>query len=373
MNGPGFAFDTHDHVRMARALTLAARVDNGCDPNPRVGCVIDADGEIVGEGWHTRAGEPHAEIHALAAAGERSRGGTAYVTLEPCCHQGRTGPCSEALAAAGIRRVVVAAGDPNPSVDGGGVSALRQAGIEVETGLMAEASASLNRGFFSRMRQGRPFVVTKIAASLDGRVALADGTSQWITSEASRADVQRMRARSSAILTGIGTVLADNPRMTVRLEESSRWQQPLRVVVDSRLRTPPAANVVNGPGTVLVVGASGADPQRADALRAAGAQVVQVKAANGRIDLGAVLELLAEREVNEVMVEAGPALNGALLQAGLLDEIVIYQAPHLLGGDAMPMFELPPLAAMTGRPVMQPVASRRIGNDWRLRLVPGSV
>lgn len=355
---------------MARALYLAARTLNSCDPNPRVGCVIEADGEVVGEAWHQRAGQAHAEILALQQAGTRARSATVYVTLEPCCHTGRTGPCTDALIAAGVGRVVVAMHDPNPDVTGGGVNALRAAGIEVSSGLLAGQAAGLNRGFISRMQRGRPFVCSKIAASLDGRTALANGHSQWISSAASRADVQQLRARASAILTGAGTVAADNPRMTVRIESDDRWQPPLRVIVDSTLRTSPDATIVNDEAPTLILTSIDVSQNRASALREAGAQIDTVAMSGKRLDLQAVLEKLAEYEINEVLVEAGPMLNGALLQAGLLDELVLYQAPHLLGPDARPMFDFPALTTMSDRPSFKLLSTRRIGDDWRMRLTP---
>ena len=270
MNATPIEWTLRDQARMARALYLAGQPLNACDPNPRVGCVIDAHGQIAGEGWHRRAGEAHAEINALREAGERARGATAYVTLEPCCHEGRTGPCTRALIDAGIARVVCAMTDPNPQVDGGGIEQLRDAGIDVASGLMPEQAAQLNRGFVQRVRHGRPFVTSKIAASLDGRTALADGVSKWITGEAARADVQRLRARSSAILSGIGTVLADDPRLTVRLERDGSWTSPARVVLDSDLRTPQDARLFAAPGKVLLFCASRAAPAREQAQRPLG-------------------------------------------------------------------------------------------------------
>ncbi|MDH3588192.1 MAG: bifunctional diaminohydroxyphosphoribosylaminopyrimidine deaminase/5-amino-6-(5-phosphoribosylamino)uracil reductase RibD [Gammaproteobacteria bacterium] len=359
---------------MARALYLAARSRNSCDPNPRVGCVIesrDADGvRIVGEALHQRAGAEHAEILALRAAGELARGATAYVTLEPCCHTGRTGPCTEALIAAGVSRVVVGMTDPNPRVGGGGLDALRAAGIEVAAGLLADEAEQLNRGFVKRMRHGRPFVCSKIAASLDGRVALPHGKQVWITSQESRDDVQQMRARVAAILTGVGTVIADDPRMTVRLEQDDSWQPPMRVIVDSGLRTPVDARILGDEATTVIITGEDAPVERRQALTDAGARIVPVTRADNGVSLAELMAQLAALEINEVMVEAGPKLNGALLCAGLLDELVIYQAPRLLGPDAMPMFDLPTL---TGNPGFKLVATRRIGPDWRMRFVPGSV
>jgi len=362
------SFTVDDRRHMARALQLAARGLTTTHPNPRVGCVIVAGATVVGEGWHVQAGGPHAETEALARAGNSARGATAYVTLEPCCHTGRTPPCTAALIAAGIGRVVYGAGDPNPRVDGGGQRALSAAGIEVQGGLLAAGSERLNAGYILRMRRGWPLVRTKIAASLDGRTALADGQSQWLTGEAARHDVQRWRARSAAIMTGIGTVLADDPALNVRKAGQPLPRQPLRVILDSRYRTPPAAQILAGPGEVLVIGA-GADVRRS-ALEAAGARVEVVPLDTGRVDVAAALRRLGELEINEVWVEAGPTLNGALLAAGLIDELVVYMAPSVLGADARGMFDLPPLASLDERPGFQLQNVRQIGDDLRLVYTP---
>jgi diaminohydroxyphosphoribosylaminopyrimidine deaminase / 5-amino-6-(5-phosphoribosylamino)uracil reductase len=348
---------------MARALELARRGMTTTDPNPRVGCVIVRDGRVVGEGHHERAGEPHAEVHALAAAGTNAHGATAYVTLEPCCHHGRTPPCSQALIKAGIRRVVAAMRDPNPAVAGKGLEELERHGITTYVGLMEGEAAALNPGFISRMRRGRPHVRIKLAASLDGRTALAGGESKWITGEAARLDVQRWRARSSAILTGVGTVLADNPRMNVR--EPAAARQPLRVVLDSQWRTPPGCQMLHTPGATLIVGTQNAADRMA-ALRKAGAELVVLPQAP-KVDLPGLMQMLAAREVNEVMVESGATLVGALLRAGLVDELIVYYAPHLLGSDARGMFSLPPLVQMSDRIKLNVVDVRAVGEDWRLR------
>lgn len=352
---------------MARALELAARGLYTTDPNPRVGCVLVRDGEIVGEGWHERAGEPHAEVHALRAAGALARGATAYVSLEPCCHHGRTPPCADALIEAGVARVVAAMQDPNPSVAGAGLRRLAEAGIETGSGLLSAQAAALNPGFVKRMVCSRPFVRAKLAASLDGRTAMATGESRWITGEPARGDVHRLRARSSAILTGIGTVLSDDPALTARVPGVSR--QPLRVVLDSALRMPTGARVLSEPGAVLVLTCS-EDGAAADALRRAGAEVVQLPGSAGRVDLQAAGEELARRDLNEVMVEAGPTLNGALLQAGLVDELVIYLAPVLMGADARGLFELPGLERMAERPAVTITDVRAVGADWRITAHP---
>ena len=348
---------------MARALQLAQRGLYTTDPNPRVGCVIVKENRIVGEGWHERAGEAHAEIHALHAAGEQARGATAYVTLEPCCHQGRTPPCTVALIQAGITRVVCAMTDPNPRVAGQGMAALTAAGLHVESGLMQAQAEALNPGFISRMRRHRPYVRLKLAASLDGRTALADGVSQWITGEAARTDVQSLRARSSAILTGIGTVRADDPSLTVRAIDIGR--QPLRVVVDSDLRMSATAEMLHLPGATLVVAAR-ENAAAAHRLVEAGAEVLLLPGVTGRVDLTALMQHLATREVNELMVEAGAGLCGALLAAQLVDEIVIYYAPHLLGSGAQGMFVLPEMQTMQQRLALKIQDVRAVGEDWRV-------
>jgi diaminohydroxyphosphoribosylaminopyrimidine deaminase/5-amino-6-(5-phosphoribosylamino)uracil reductase len=353
------AWNDADRVHMARAIELAARGLYTTDPNPRVGCVLVRDGRVVGEGWHERPGGPHAEAAALAAAGGDARGATAYVSLEPCNHHGRTPPCSEALVAAGVARVVFAIADPNPLAVGGGAR-LAAAGIRVEAGLLEAEAAALNPGFMRRMRGGLPWVRVKIAASLDGRTALANGESRWITSKAARTDAQYGRARSSVVLTGIGTILADDPAMNVRVAESHR--QPLRVILDSNLRTPPGSRVVDREGQVLVIGAR-EEAQRRAALEKLGVHVQLLAADSGRPDLRQVLQLLAARGANEVWVEAGATLAGAFVAAGLFDELVIYFAPTLLGPDARALLQLPPLAALASRPALCFTGCRRVGDD----------
>ncbi|MDZ7594074.1 MAG: bifunctional diaminohydroxyphosphoribosylaminopyrimidine deaminase/5-amino-6-(5-phosphoribosylamino)uracil reductase RibD [Thiobacillus sp.] len=356
-------FSAADHAHMARALQLAARGLYTTSPNPRVGCVVVRDGHVVGEGWHERAGSPHAEIHALQAAGDAARGATVYVTLEPCSHHGRTPPCAEALIRAGVCRVVAAMTDPNPLVAGGGISMLTLAGIEAEVGLMESEARVLNPGFISRMTRGRPWVRLKTASTLDGKTALANGASQWITGEAARADVQKLRARACAILTGSGTVLADNPRMNVRDFDIGR--QPLRVIVDSALRTPADAATL----PALVACHHAALAARAE-LEQAGAEVVELPGTDGRVDLAALLTLLAQRGVNELHVEAGAALNGALLAAGLVDEWVAYMAPMAVGDDARGLFAQPPLASLADAARFKLADVRQIGGDLRLTLLP---
>ncbi len=454
------AFTATDHRHMAHALALAERGLFTTQPNPRVGCVIAHGDDMVGEGWHRRAGGPHAEVFALREAGEHARGATAYVTLEPCGLHGRTPPCADALIAAGAARVVIAAEDTSQA-EGAGLARLRAAGITVETGLLREPARELNAGFFRRVENGRPFVRVKLAMSLDGRTALANGASQWITGQAARADVQRWRARSSAILTGSGTVLADNPRLTVRLPriavasdsaggagrsegpaasisskppltqpfhpsalggEGSQamrthsvaaakegqhaerpdsssiitavgtgqdavrlgslslgsaggegWREgeafaPLRVVLDRQLRTPAGSHVLDGSAPTLMLHGAGAD---ADDDRFARVECIAVPVRDGRLDLTAVLALLAARQVNEVHVEAGPVLGGALLAAGLVDELLLYVAPVLLGDQARPLLQLPNLGDMVDRWQLRTIEQRMVGADWRLRLVPG--
>ena len=316
---------------MQRAIELARRGWYTAKPNPRVGCVILAGTRIIGDGWHARAGEPHAERNALADAEARGfdvKGATAYVTLEPCAHTGRTPPCTQALIEAGIERVVVGAQDPNPSVDGQGIDALRAAGIDVVTGVLAERCAALNAGFNQRMTSHRPRVRVKLAMSLDGRTAAADGTSQWITGETAREDVHRLRAESGAVMIGRGTCVADDPSLTVRLP--GEWDQPLRVVLDSQLAMATDAKMFCQSGETLVFTASD-DEDKTGALEEAGARVARVGGDSTGLDLARVLGVLAEREINDVLVEAGPTLAGALTQAGLVDEYIIYMAPQLIG------------------------------------------
>lgn len=350
---------------MARALRLAERGLCTTMPNPRVGCVIVKEGAVVGEGWHERAGEPHAEVHALRAAGDRARGATAYVTLEPCSHHGRTPPCANALIDAGVARVVAAVRDPNPQVAGRGLDLLTLAGIAVQVGLLEAEARELNVGFIARMTRGRPWLRLKTASSLDGKTALLNGESKWITGPAARADVQHWRARSCALLTGVGTVLADDPRMNVRDLDLGR--QPLKVIVDSRLATPPAAQILAGGG---LIACAAADAGRRAALAAAGAEILELPGADGRVDLAALMAELARRGINEVHGEAGATLNGALLDAGLVDEWLAYLAPLVLGHGARGLFDLPALTDMAGRRGFTLLDATRVGADLRLRLRP---
>ncbi|MGH8156771.1 MAG: bifunctional diaminohydroxyphosphoribosylaminopyrimidine deaminase/5-amino-6-(5-phosphoribosylamino)uracil reductase RibD [Rhodanobacter sp.] len=352
---------------MAQALRLAGRGLYTTQPNPRVGCVIAHGSETVGTGFHQRAGEPHAEVFALREAGDRARGATAYVTLEPCAHHGRTPPCADALVAVGVKRVVIAAEDPFPQVDGRGMARLRAAGITVESGLMRDAARELNIGFLSRIERNRPWLRVKLAMSLDGRTALANGESKWITGEAARADVQRWRARSSAILSGSGTVLADNPRLTVRLPEDEEFTPPWRVVLDRRLRTPADSHVLDGTAPTLVLhdaAAFCADD------RFGRVEKMAVPVQGDALDLRTVLTLLAGRDCNEVHAEAGPTLCGALFAGGLVDELLLYVAPLLLGDSARPLLQLPALSDMARRWRLQVVEQRQVGGDWCLRLRP---
>lgn len=359
---------------MARAMTLARRGLYTTDPNPRVGCVLVNDGRLVGEGWHRRAGEPHAEVHALRAAGQAARGATAYVTLEPCSHQGRTGPCAQALIDAGVTRVVAAMQDPNPQVAGRGLALLREAGIGVDVGLLEDEARALNPGFIARMSGGRPFVRLKMAMSLDGRTAMASGESQWITGPPARTEVQRLRARSSAVMTGVESIIFDNSRLTVRAEplqlddaETIVLRQPLRVVVDSRLRLPLAAACLREPGRTLIATCTD-DASRREALEAAGAEVLLLAADHaGRVDLAALLQHLADREqCNEVLLETGATLAGAMLGGDLIDEMYLFVAPTLLGGEARPLFALPGLERMAQQRALQIDDIRAVGRDWRV-------
>ncbi len=360
-------FTATDHQMMARALRLAERGAWTTRPNPMVGCVIAHGDAVVGEGFHQRAGGPHAEVFALRAAGARARGATAYVTLEPCAHYGRTPPCALALIEAGVARVVAAMGDPFPDVDGGGFALLRQAGIEVAVGLMAGQARALNRGFLSRIEHGRPLVRVKLAASLDGRTAMAGGESKWITGEAARADVQRWRARAGAILTGAATVLADDPALTAR-PEAGEFLPPLRVVLDARLRTLACARVRDGGAPTLYLH----DP----ALPAPALQGAEFAAApllaDGRFDLAAVMALLAARGINEAHVEAGPTLCGALLRAGLVDELLLYLAPLLMGEGARPLLAGLGIDTMAQARPLQVGDLRMVGKDLRLLLHPAT-
>jgi diaminohydroxyphosphoribosylaminopyrimidine deaminase/5-amino-6-(5-phosphoribosylamino)uracil reductase len=351
---------------MATALRLARNGLFTTDPNPRVGCVIADSERIFGVGWHEKAGSAHAEIEAIKQAGSTARGKTAYVTLEPCSHHGRTPPCTEALLEAGIRRVVIAGEDPNPQVEGSGLQRLRSAGVIVEQGLMSPQAESLNPGFMMRMRQGRPWVRVKSAISLDGRTALANGESQWISSEASRKDVQCWRARSSAILTGIGTVLADDPAMDARVDQAVL--QPVRVIADSHWRTPPGHRILNNPGTALIAGIE--DAAIPAELTSSGVKCLPLPAQSGRVNLVALMKALARLEINEVQVEAGARLCGALLEAKLVDEILLYQAPILMGSGGAGPFAFGPLESMAERTHLKVLETSQLGDDLRIRLQP---
>jgi diaminohydroxyphosphoribosylaminopyrimidine deaminase / 5-amino-6-(5-phosphoribosylamino)uracil reductase len=371
-------FYDFDRFAMQRALALAARGLTTTQPNPRVGCVIAQHGRIIGEGWHEHAGEAHAEVLALRAAGGQAAGATAYVTLEPCSHHGRTPPCTDALIQARVARVVYAVADPNPLVNGQGDAALRAAGITVDPGLMEQEAAELNVGFIQRMRTGRPWVRVKLAMSLDGRTALESGLSRWITGTAAREDVHRWRARSSAIMTGVSTVLADDPRLNVRLPECgiSDDRQPLRVVLDGALRTPPQARLFTTAGEVLILTAVPAtDPRwepRCAALAALGARIETLPAAADGLALPGVLERLGELEVNELQVEAGATLAGELLRQRLADELLLYVAPKLLGPHGRPLVNLPRLQTLEEAPGFELVEAQRVGSDVRLRLRAGA-
>jgi diaminohydroxyphosphoribosylaminopyrimidine deaminase/5-amino-6-(5-phosphoribosylamino)uracil reductase len=360
-------FSATDHALMARALRLAERGAFTTRPNPMVGCVLAHGDEVVGEGWHQRQGGPHAEVFALQAAGERARGASAYVTLEPCAHTGSTGPCAQALIDAGVVRVVCAMRDPFPKVDGAGIDMLRDAGIAAEVGLMDAQARELNRGFLSRIVRGRPWLRVKLATSLDGRSALASGDSKWISGDASRQDVQRWRARSGALLTGAGTVLVDDPHLTVRLQDGEAFVPPLRVVLDPGLATVARGHVRQGDAPTLYLHAPDAKPPRLlDAEHAA------VPVERGLFDLNAVLRLLADRGINEVQLEAGATLAGSFLASGLVDELLLYIAPVLLGERARPLFDGLHIDEMTERLRLKVVDTRRIGDDLRLLLRPAA-
>lgn len=355
---------------MQRALTLAARGMETTTPNPRVGCVLVRDGQMVGEGWHERAGEPHAEVYALRAAGFAAQGSTAYVTLEPCSHTGRTGPCCEALAAAGVARVVVAMQDPNPLVAGRGIAYLLAAGLTVSVGEQEAAARTLNAGFISRMTRGRPWVRMKVGMSLDGRTALANGRSQWITGPEARADVHRQRARACAVLTGLGTLHADDPELTVRAVATTR--QPLRVLVDARLGAAAGSRLFSGGNTVVLTAAPRLSLRFVETLEAQGIRVLGVPVQPGEphhLDLRAALEALAREQVNEVLVEAGASLNGALLAAGLVDECIFYVAPALLGSGARGLADFGPLTELGDRVRLRFTDVATVGPDLRITAV----
>lgn len=358
---------------MARALELARRGRFTTTPNPNVGCVIVRDGTIVGEGWHQRAGEPHAEVHALRMAGEQARGATAYVTLEPCSHHGRTPPCCDALIAAGVSRVVAAMQDPNPQVAGRGLWRLQQAGIEVSHGLMMAEAEALNRGFLKRMRTGFPWIQLKLGASLDGHTAMASGESKWITSAAARRDVQQFRAQSSAILTSSATVLADDPSLTVRADELSdsvrqqldtqTLRQPVRVVVDSQQRVTPQHRLIHQPGESWLMRTAPDDAAWPESVTQ-----IAVPPRGEQLDLVAMMMLLGQRQINSVWVEAGAGLAGALIQAGLVDELIVYIAPVLLGDAGRGLCTLPGLEALSAAPRLDFRDVRKVGDDLRLTL-----
>ncbi|NIV18279.1 MAG: bifunctional diaminohydroxyphosphoribosylaminopyrimidine deaminase/5-amino-6-(5-phosphoribosylamino)uracil reductase RibD [Woeseiaceae bacterium] len=349
---------------MTRALRLARRGQYSAHPNPMVGCVIVNGGDVVGEGWHAAAGKAHAEINALEAAGDRAKGGTAYVTLEPCSHHGKTPPCADALIVAGISEVVAAIEDPNPKVAGDGFHALEKAGITVRRGIRSAAARELIRGFAKRVVEGIPFVTLKIAASLDGCIAMANGQSQWITGTEARTDVQKFRARSGAIMSGIGTVLVDDPSLTVRdTSLETHGEQPLRVILDKELRMPLSAEMLALPGSTLLYCVN--DSNR-DALVQAGAEVVRVDEQDGQVSIAAVLRDLASREINDVLVEAGPTLAGGLLEAEYVDELVIYQAPHIMGSETMRMFRTPHWTELGDRLELNIIEVAQIGDDTRI-------
>jgi diaminohydroxyphosphoribosylaminopyrimidine deaminase/5-amino-6-(5-phosphoribosylamino)uracil reductase len=361
------SFSATDHAMMARALRLAERGAFTTRPNPMVGCVIARKNKVVGEGYHARAGEPHAEAFALKMAGDKARGATAYVTLEPCAHTGRTPPCADALVAAGITRVVAACTDPYAAVDGEGFRKLMAAGVEAEKGLLEAQARELNRGFFARIERGRPWLRVKLAASLDGRTALADGSSKWISCEAARADVQSWRARAGALLTGSGTALADDPRLSFRLASPGQALAPLRVVLDTQARLPAGLRLFDESAPTLVAHALDRTPAYPAHVRA-----LALPRDGEDLDLRALLAQLAQREVNEVQVEAGARLCGALLRAGLVDELLLYVAPVLLGDAGKPLFAGLGVDSLAARHGFAVVDARQVGSDQRLLLRPQS-
>ncbi len=358
-------FSLTDHQFMAQALQLAARGQKTTHPNPAVGCVLVKNDLIVGSGWHRQAGQPHAEILALQQAGDAATGATAYVTLEPCSHQGRTPPCADALLDGGIVRLVAAVEDPNPRVEGAGFGLLRAAGVTVETGLLEASALEINRGFFKRMREGQPWVTVKLGASIDARTAMANGESQWITGDAARQDVQCLRARHGAIMTGVETILADDPRLTQRDHETGR--QPVRIILDTHLRTPATARIFSEEGEIWILTAA-KDGGRIEQLQRQGVQVLTMSLSDQRLDLHKLLELLAVREINSVLVEAGATLAGALVGLNLVDELIVYLAPKFLGTDARGLLQLPGLEHLCDAPRMLWHDQRMVGEDLRLSL-----
>jgi diaminohydroxyphosphoribosylaminopyrimidine deaminase/5-amino-6-(5-phosphoribosylamino)uracil reductase len=361
-------FSPEDHRHMGEALRLAEMGLYTTDPNPRVGAVVVKDGKVIGRGFHKRAGEAHAEVLALQEAGAAAKGATLYVTLEPCSHQGKTPPCADAVVASGVGKVVAAMTDPNPLVSGKGFEKLKAAGIAVVQGLMEPQAKALNPGFISRMTRGRPWVRSKLAASIDGRTALNNGESKWISCDASREDVHRWRARSSAVLTGIGTLLADDPTFTVRLP--GEWRQPKKIIVDTNLSTPVDAKVFQKNPDLVFIATGVEDPEEHEALNAIGASIQVFPERRGFMDLKAILETLAELECNEVLMEAGAGMNGALLEAGMVDELILYMCPSLLGDKARGMFSLAGISSMQERRELEIVDARMFDKDLRLILRP---
>lgn len=369
------AITSVDFDFMAQAFRLAERGLYTTMPNPRVGCVLVKDGQIIAEGWHIRAGEAHAEVNALRAAGEDARGATAYVSLEPCSHTGRTGPCSQALIDAGVARVVYAMEDPNPLVSGDGIAMLRAAGVQVDGSLLEDDARALNPGYIKRMERKLPFVRCKLAMSLDGRTAMESGESKWITGPKARADVQRLRARSCAIISGVDSILQDNSSLTVRVDEldlpnaqEAAAKQPLRVILDSTLRLSRNALLFKQPSPILLVHNGSVDAAQCDGWPEF-VELLALPAKDDRIDLTALLRELAKRQCNEVLVETGATLAGSFLRCGLLDEIIIYMAPKLLGSNARPIFDLP-LDTMSSSLALKIKDIRAVGRDWRITAAP---
>ncbi len=356
-------FSASDSAYMARALSLARRGEYTVHPNPMVGCVLVRDGKIIGEGWHALAGEAHAEVNALAAI-DNAKDAVAYVSLEPCAHHGKTPPCADALIAAGVGEVVCAMQDPSAEVGGRGIATLEKAGIKVRTGLMCAAAERLNAGFISRVTRGRPFVRAKIAVSLDGAIAMQNGESQWITGPAARSDVQRFRARAGAIMTGIGTVLADDPSFNIRDDSiDTAGRQPLRVVLDSKLRMPLSSGMLCLPGETIVYCA---DDENRGELEEAGAEVVKTTGDGSNVDIASVLNDLGRRGINNLLVEAGPRLAASLIAAELVDELVIYQAPHIMGSETISMVRTPAWTDLADRRALDVIDVRRVGADTRI-------
>jgi len=359
------SFSASDYEYMALAIQLAEKGRYSTAPNPNVGCVLVKNNQIIGQGFHIKVGQLHAERLAIADAGDEAKGATAYVTLEPCCHHGKTPPCTDGLIEAGVSRVVIAMQDPNPLVAGKGIALLEKAGVDVISGLLEREAQLLNLGFISRMTEKGPYVKCKLGMSLDGRTAMKNGESQWITGSQARDDVQCLRASSSAIMTGIGTVLADDPSLNVRMDVGE-INQPLRVILDSKLQFPLHSKMIGLDGRTLVICSNDVSDLKIKDLMASGVDVEKCPFKNGRLNLDRVMTLLSERQINDVLIEAGPTLAGAALQAGIVDELIVYMAPSLLGNEARALINLPGLESLSDKIDLKLQDVRQLGDDIKL-------